>query len=114
MAPSFRCRRPLRGAVVQSVAWRHTRENFRRSTYFSSPNSSETDFDTVAPQLTNPRATPAQGPTPAPAPAPTDDFFRQFKQAYMEYRCQPAPAAALVEPQEDILDWLLKAQNPGL
>ena len=114
MAPSSRRRGPLRGAAAQSVARRRAREDSRRSTRSSSSSSSETDFSTPAPPPANPRAIPAQGPALAPAPVPTDDLFRQFMQAYIEDRRQPAPAAAPVEPQEDVSDRPLKARNPDL
>ena len=114
IAPSSYCWEPLQRAAAQSVTQKRTRKDSRRSTRFSSSSSSKTDFSIPAPPSANPRATLAQDPAPAQAPAPTDDLFRQFIQAYMEDRCQPAPATAPVEPREDALDRLLKAWNPDL
>ena len=97
MVPSSCRRGPLRGAAIQSVARRRIREDSRKSTRSNSPSSFKTDFGIPAPPSTNPRATLVKDPAPAPAPTPTDDLFRQFMQAYMEDRCQPAPAAAQVK-----------------
>ena len=114
MAPSFRRQGLLQGAAAQSIARRRAREDSRRSTRSSSSSSSETDFGTPAPPPANLKATPAQGPALAPPPVPTDDLFRQFMQAYMEDRRQPAPAPAPVESREDASDRPLKARNPDL
>ena len=114
MAPSSRRRGPLRGAAAQSVARRRTREDSRRSTRSSSPSSSETDFGTPAPLFANPKANSEQGPALVPAPVPTNDLFRQFMQAYIEDRHQPAQAAASVKSREDVSDRSLKDRNPDL
>ena len=114
MALSSRRWGPLRGATAQSVVERRAREDSRRSTHSSSSSFSETDFGTPAPPSANPRATSAQGPTLAPPPVSTNDLFRQFMQAYMHDRRQPAPAPATVESWEDASDRSLNARKPDL
>ena len=56
-------------------------------------------------------------PVTTPALAPTEDLFRQFVQAYMVDRGNPAPATdpvPLAEPRHDISDRPVRARNPDL
>ena len=60
------------------------------------------------------KATSAQNLALATSPALTDNLFRQFMQAYIEDRCQPALALAQVKPWKDSSDRSSKARNPDL
>ena len=142
MTPSRRWA-PLRGAATHGVARRSAPatsrgsapngsrgsdpSGSRRSTESSGFTASETDFGSPAPGSTPAAPAPAApGPaahaalaTPTSATAlsatSTEDLFRQYMQAYLEDRWNPAPVPAPTLPpadaQEETSDKPLKAKN---
>ena len=118
----------MQGAIIQGVARGSTSATSRRSapcgsrlsTESSGFTASKTGFGSPTPGSAPAAPAPATPGLAASTPAlrPTEDLFRQYMQAYLEDRQNPAPAPAPApspaDAREKTSERSLKARNPDL